>query len=120
MNSRLTENKKSKKKRVWNLKTKIVVALRQVWLRSPLRYEAIKNAREHPNQYRCAICREFFPAKEIRVDHIVKVVGAKGIDSWDDFISALFCDATNLQILCVPCHKEKTKQERQASCLARE
>jgi hypothetical protein len=50
-----------------------------------------------------------FPAKEVEVDHMVGM--GKGL-TWDEFINRLFCEATNLQVLCKPCHKEKSAKEK--------
>ena len=64
--------------------------------------------------YRCASCKQEFTAKDVQVDHIKPVVDPKkGFTTWDDFIDRLFCEKKNLQVLCVGCHKEKTKKERQ-------
>lgn len=59
--------------------------------------------------YRCAGCSSDFPAKDVQVDHISPI----GYDkSWDDWIDGLFCERENLQVLCKPCHKIKTQQEK--------
>jgi 5-methylcytosine-specific restriction endonuclease McrA len=64
--------------------------------------------------YQCAICNEEFPAAQIQVDHIDPVVDpATGFTSWDSFIERLFCSADNLQVVCKPCHKIKTQEEKQ-------
>mgnify|MGYP003636693877 CR=1 FL=1 len=48
------------------------------------------------------------------VDHIYPAVDpAKGWQSYDDFISRLFCEADNLQLLCKTCHDQKTLNEKQ-------
>lgn len=63
--------------------------------------------------YLCASCQGEFPAKEVQVDHIKPVVDPKtGFTTWDDFINNLYCGKENLQVLCVPCHKKKSKEER--------
>ena len=64
--------------------------------------------------YECFTCKEAFPAKEVQVDHIAPVVDPKvGFVDWDTFISRLFCEAENLQVLCKPCHLAKTKLEKE-------
>lgn len=66
------------------------------------------------SHYLCAECKGHFPNKEIQVDHILPVVDPKkGFISWDVFIERLFCTKENLQVLCLKCHKEKSKQERE-------
>ena len=62
--------------------------------------------------YLCAACCSEVPAKDIVIDHIDPVVDPQqGFVSWDVFIERLFCGKDNLQALCVPCHKIKTKEE---------
>lgn len=61
--------------------------------------------------YKCAKCGFEFPAKEVQVDHKKPVISEKGFTTWDDYVEKLFCEETNLQVLCVKCHKAKTKLE---------
>ncbi len=69
-------------------------------------------------RYTCFQCMELFKRDEVQVDHI-QAVGAfpKGIRSNTDmvyvamWIQGLFCGVENLQVLCKPCHKEKTKDD---------
>lgn len=49
----------------------------------------------------------------IFVDHINPVVDpSEGFVSWDVYIDRLFCEKSNLQVLCRKCHDKKTAQER--------
>jgi hypothetical protein len=63
--------------------------------------------------YLCALCEGEFPAKEVEVDHIEPVISSKGFTSWDDYIARLFCDKSNLQVVCKSCHKIKSYNEGQ-------
>jgi 5-methylcytosine-specific restriction endonuclease McrA len=57
----------------------------------------------------CAKCDKEHVAKDVQVDHIKPI----GFDkTWDEFINGLYCEADNLQVLCVGCHSLKTKEER--------
>lgn len=57
----------------------------------------------------CAKCKKEFTSKDVQVDHIKPI----GFDkTWDQFIDKLFCEKENLQVLCVPCHKKKSKEEQ--------
>ena len=59
--------------------------------------------------YKCAKCKKEFTSKDVQVDHINPI----GFDkTWDEFIDKLFCEKENLQVLCVPCHKKKSKEEQ--------
>jgi hypothetical protein len=63
--------------------------------------------------YRCKICTGEYPATQVEVDHMVPVVDATlGFTTWDSYIENMFCDKENLQVVCKPCHKIKTKGER--------
>lgn len=63
--------------------------------------------------YKCASCQGEFTSTNVEVDHVKPVIDpAIGFTTWDNFIAALYCDIDNLQVLCVPCHKEKSLNER--------
>lgn len=90
--------------------------LRRGSYRWPPRYEAIKAAKVERGVY---MCRGYgrrahrVRHKEIQIDHIVPVIDpATGHTTFDKYINRLFCEADNLQILCLSCHKAKTKNER--------
>jgi len=94
----------------WNRNAKIRSALRQVWLRSPLRYEAVKAARVERGRYKCSVCNELFSAKEIQIDHIEPAGSLIG--SVDAFVERLFCPSEKLRAVCRPCHKSITNINR--------
>ena len=61
---------------------------------------------------KCSRCEGVFPETETKVDHIEPVVDPdKGFTSWDEFIERLFCEEEGLQVLCNPCHDEKSEEE---------
>lgn len=87
--------------------------LRKLSYRWPPRAEAMRLARIERGLYRCNKCTGSFGRKMVRVDHISPIVDpVVGFTTWDDYINRLFCPAEGLQILCKPCHKEKTAAER--------
>ena len=72
-----------------------------------------KKTKRLAKHYKCASCKDEFPSSQVEVDHINPVVDPViGFTTWDDFISRLFVDASQLQTLCKPCHKIKTSTER--------
>jgi len=101
----------------------IISALRAYMKRFPPKWKALKDAAigkrvnkrsgrlaEH---YLCAGCGEFFIARDVQVDHIEPVVDpATGFEDWWTYMNRLYCEADNLQVLCKPCHKVKTAEER--------
>jgi len=99
------------------------------WIRSGLRQksrwwkpvaEAKKRARRRykgPNkrrkwEYVCANCKQAFKSDEIVVDHIVQAGSLRCYDDLPGFVERLFCEADGLQVMCEPCHHEKTQRER--------
>ena len=106
------------------LKSFITSAIRGGFRRYPPKYETLNEALTGKkineatgrlaNHFLCNKCKQEFPAKQVQVDHKKPVVDPKvGFTTWDDFINRLFCDKKNLQVLCLDCHKLKTKKERE-------
>ena len=101
----------------------IISALRAYMKRFPPKWKALKAAMvgkkvnkrtgrlaEH---YLCADCGGFFVARDVQVDHIDPVVSPEeGFQDWWTYMNRLYCEAENLQVLCKPCHKDKTNAER--------
>lgn len=116
----------TKKKPEWTLARHhafIVSVLRSGSRRWPPKYETLNEAKTvkktNPKtgrlaqHYACKKCKEDFPAKQVQVDHKKPVVDPKvGFIDWDTYIERLFCKKTNFQVLCKPCHKLKTKEEK--------
>ncbi len=51
---------------------------------------------------------------KIEVDHIAPVIPIdRPLESWDEFMSRLFCNVTNLMALCTTCHRTKSKLENE-------
>ncbi len=64
--------------------------------------------------FKCACCKEDFPAKKIQLDHIIPLVDACGFVDWGDYIERMFVEEHGWQVLCLECHKEKTNKEKAA------
>lgn len=101
----------------------ITSLLRSGFRKYPAKFEALKAAftskklnkksGKQANHYRCNKCKKEFTSTNIQVDHINPVVDVKeGFISWDKFIERLFCDSSNLQVLCLSCHAKKTANEK--------
>lgn len=68
--------------------------------------------KRHRYEFQCEECKKWFKQSDIQVDHIVP---CGSLRSWDDlagFAERLFCEEEGFQLLCKPCHLEKTKEER--------
>jgi hypothetical protein len=105
------------------LRTFITSTLRGGFRKYPPKYETLKaasvgkkvNAKTNrmAEHFTCNMCKGEFPAKEVNVDHVEPVVCPfTGFVDWNTFISRLFCEGGNLQVLCSPCHDIKTAEER--------
>lgn len=88
-------------------------ALRKAWLKWPVKHDVLKAA-SRPSQlkdkrtkfeYQCACCEEWFKRTMVQVDHIEP---CGDMEDMNRFIATLFCEEDNLQVLCIPCHKENT------------
>jgi predicted HNH restriction endonuclease len=90
---------------------KIVVALRQLWLRSRERALALKL-----NNYSCNKCK----VKQSRAkgkEQKIEVHHKEGVGNWDKIIKLireeLLCSPDKLECLCPECHEEITDEQRQ-------
>lgn len=106
------------------LKSWLISGLRRMTMRYPPRNEALRAAKTEKKinektgriaqHYRCAGCKEEFPAKGVCVDHIQPVIDPNGsFVDWNTYIERMFCPVENLQILCSACHDIKSSNEKQ-------
>ncbi len=94
-------------------KKAVHAAVRLVWQRCLARRLAVKRATDADGYYRCEQCHERTP--RVHVDHIEPVGEVGG----DGYIAKMFVPSSALRVLCPPCHKPKTKRERNATAKAR-
>lgn len=76
-----------------------------------------KRAYKGPNkrqkfEYKCASCQNWFPEKQINVDHICPAGSLNSAQDLPGFVERLFCEQENLQCLCTDCHDKKTKLDK--------
>lgn len=81
----------------------------------PMREAKLRSRREIQNpesrakfEYKCIHCKNWFPEKEIEVDHIIEAGSLTCSGDLAGFVERLFCEVDGLQILCKACHKQKT------------
>lgn len=60
-------------------------------------------------EYQCNECKNYFPDKQISVDHIVPVGSLKCFNDLPGVVERLFCEIDGLQCLCTSCHTIKSK-----------
>ena len=105
-----------KKTKFYNWRAMIRSHSRRIWLWSPMRKEAIQNARTSKGMVQCQSCgvemRERETPKKYQVDHIQPASEpAAQILNWNSFFERLFCDVSGLWVLCESCHETKTRKE---------
>lgn len=101
--------------------------LRRLSQRYPPLYEALAAAKRPyngPNKrqkvcYECAECKGLFPTKDVAVDHIKPCGPLNCKSDVPEFIETLFCEGSNLQVLCSTCHNLKTIMDKH-SCTKEE
>ncbi len=76
-----------------------------------------KRAYKGPNkrqkfEYQCKSCKNWFPEKQINVDHIIPAGSLNCAEDLPGFVERLFCEQDNLQVLCGNCHNIKTQNEK--------
>jgi len=94
--------------------------LRRGFMKYPVKFQ-VKNEASRPykgsdkrrkKEYQCAVCDGWFADKEVAVDHIVPCGSLKSYEDLPRFVSTLYCEANNLQVVCNTCHQIKTNGER--------
>lgn len=117
-----------------NRKTWVIQRLRRISLAWPPRNKVYKaNRREIPRkikkdgtpfakpnfEHQCNICKEWFAAKFIVMDHIMPVVSVDSLDNLSEeeyigkFAVSLLSYEDNWQKICFECHDIKTRQENE-------
>jgi len=62
-------------------------------------------------EYQCAKCKKWFKRQAVEIDHIQECGSLKSYEDIVPFLMNLTKEDVNaFQILCKPCHKEKTKK----------
>lgn len=63
-------------------------------------------------EYQCSNCKQWFPDKQIEVDHITAAGSLLRSEDLPGFVERLFCEEEGLRVLCKTCHKEVTNLQR--------
>jgi len=90
-----------------------------MYSRWPARFEALKNAKRpcegkgrQKFEYQCNKCKEWFPQKEVEVNHIIPCGSLKSWEELVPFTQKLFCHVDGFEVVCKPCHKEITRLQK--------
>ena len=92
-------------------------ALRKAYMRWPVKQDCLLSARRPAQdrdkrskwEYQCAECGGWWLKKDIAVDHVQEVGSMADMNV---FIATLFCEESNLQVLCHGCHNAKTQANK--------
>lgn len=96
-------------------------ALRKAWSKYPNKFKALNAARlpekgirrgKRVYLYECASCKNEFTTSQVVVDHIKPCGSLRNADDLAPFVTGLFCEQDNLQVLCKKCHNIKSLEER--------
>lgn len=88
--------------------------IRRISYRYPARYTTLINARVSRGKYKCALCEQIYPKKEVQMDHVEPVIHAeRGFVDWNEYIDRMFPDMDGWQVLCKGCHKDKSNKENE-------
>lgn len=60
--------------------------------------------------FRCAICLETFPRKQVEIDHILEVGSLSSFQDLPGFAERLFCNKDGYRVLCRGCHASRHAQ----------
>lgn len=98
----------------------IRAGLRAKFTRYPPKWQVLAEAKRvaenNPRakwEYLCTTCFGWYLQKDVTVDHIVPCGSLKSYEDLAGFVERLFCPADGLQVLCIQCHKAKTKADRE-------
>lgn len=117
-------------KRRWVLQAAVFSALRRIFRTYPP-YSNVRNRAKEEFyikskkgkslrrvRFKCEMCGKKYSSKNVAVDHIEPVIGISGLKrqpngdpDFNVYIARLFCSEENLQLLCSPCHANKSKNE---------
>lgn len=96
--------------------------LRAKWSRWPPKFAVLKDARRkyigenklQKWEFQCSVCRCWHPQKAVEVDHIVGAGSLRCPEDLAGFVTRLFVGPLQLRVVCKPCHKVITKEQRSA------
>lgn len=63
-------------------------------------------------EHQCSVCKGWFPAKKVEIDHVVPCGSLSSWDEFKTFAERLFCEVDGLAVRCETCHQEKTNEGR--------
>lgn len=115
---------KEKKKKEFSRHKWLISQLRRLTLRYPPAFNYInskkivyyiksKKGKDLKRvKFNCDKCgKQNLKRSEVNLDHKIPVVSSTGFEDIGVFLERLFCDISNLWLICLSCHSEKTQSE---------
>ena len=109
-----------RRKQTYNIKTIAISCLRRAFARSPTIYEALDRqlskmkGPRNGRQYICEVCGKVCGRGKVDIHHKDQVIPL-GKSSWDmsldEICSRIDVPASELMVLCLPCHDAITKED---------
>jgi hypothetical protein len=84
--------------------------INQCRIKSRRPYKGLNKRQKY--EYLCNLCGNYFPDKEVSIDHIIPVGTLTKFEDLPEFCKNLFCEVDGLQCVCNICHDNKTALER--------
>ena len=110
-------------------KLQLIKYMRKAFIHSEAYQECLEKAlskKKGPRggiQYLCAECKGSFSKAKIEIDHLISLTPYRLFQyemSEDMIWERLFCDVSNLRVLCKkPCHLANTKEQRRLRSIAK-
>lgn len=95
-------------------------ALRAAWSRYPPKYQVLDLAsrpyvgpdKRQKKEFQCALCSKWHKRTNVEVDHIIPAGKLSCYADLPGFVERLFTSLDKLRVLCKPCHKDITAEEK--------
>lgn len=95
-------------------------ALRAAWTRYPPKYQVLDLAsrpyvgpdKRQKKEFQCALCKGWHKRSNVEVDHMIPAGSLKDYTDLPAFVERLFTSVNLLRVLCKPCHKVVTQEEK--------
>jgi len=78
------------------------------------RHKYVGSNKRQKWEYECCVCHGMFMDKDVEANHIIPAGTLKCFDDLPAFVENLFCAEDGFEIVCKPCHKLITAQQKEA------
>lgn len=64
--------------------------------------------------HQCSVCNQWFPKKEVEVDHIIPCGSLRSVEDVGPFVLRMLCERPGLRVVCTSCHHTITQSAKVA------